>query len=367
VYILVYFFVIISAFYSLYISQISSPLSKITFILPLVLVVIFIGTKTAGLDGDYFAYYAMYNMVPLYQDLVSIEQFSGIHGELGYLFSNTIFKSLGWSFSSYYFFTVFFNVFGKYYFYSQSSKKPYLCLMLYFLFSLFLIEFIQFRWGMALTLLSISLMLLKKVRYTLSFIFLIVSFLFHTLTIVCLPFYIFWLLSKKIYVNYWSLFLAPLVFLIIGRFFGISLISDIVGIFYPDVVRMIMQSKYYDGLPVSNTLLAYYLIQYVIVCFLFWNVEQKRKCSPFYVLLYSYLFSMQCLFSFSAIMSERFYGLIILVLPIVLVESLWSGRYRFNKLTLSGLLCIFICMHIYMTNGNIFQANALQEYSSWLF
>jgi len=340
--------------------------SKIIFTLPLVLVVVFIGTKSAGIDGDYPSYYAMYNMVPLYKDLVSIEQFSAIHGELGYLFSNTIFKSLGGTFSGYFFCAVLFNVFGKYYFYSESSKKPYLCIMLYFLFSLFLIEFIQFRWGIALTLLSISLMLLNRLSYTLSLTFFIASFLFHTLTIICLPFYIFWLFSKKRNIQYLLLLISPLAFLFLGLFFGISLISDIVGIFYPDAIGIIVKSKYYDGLPVSNTLLAYYVIQYYIVCFLFWNVEQNGNNKPFYMLLYSYLFSMQCLFSFSAIMSERFYGLIILILPIILVKNLWSGRYRFNKMALTGLLCLFICMHIYINNGNIFKSNALLEYSSWL-
>ncbi|EPV3226975.1 TPA: O75 family O-antigen polymerase, partial [Escherichia coli] len=111
-------------------------------------------------DSDYIEYRKMYNEVPILCDF-SLASIRDIHGEVGYLFLSSIFKTLCLPFQLFLFFIAFLSLLLTYFSFRKISLIPILSLVFYLSHAFIVRDLIQIRAGLAV---SISLYSIIKFK-----------------------------------------------------------------------------------------------------------------------------------------------------------------------------------------------------------
>lgn len=323
-----------------------------------------------NVDADYLNYLSMYEKVPTFSDGITLDAYSDIHGEVLYLFLNTLFKSLGLDFSALLIAVVTCSIFLKIYVISKYVININLVLALYFSFAYFLVEFIQIRWGLAISFTILSILFLEKSKYALSILFCIIAGLIQSLSLIIFPFLILYpvlkgrLAGNKLFFVI-IIFFLPSILFVLNMVTGGEAIFDLVFKLYPPAIKVITTSKYYQAGGASTTLVLYYLVQYfssMIVIYLS-SIDRKNLSNKSDTLLaiyfLAYISSLQFLFLFSSIISQRINGLLVLVLSIVLIRSFEISKDKLYYVAL--YLCMFM-LNFYMTYNNVFKPGALGDY-----
>ncbi|MFA0001679.1 EpsG family protein, partial [Vibrio lentus] len=148
---------------------------------------LFVGLR-GDVDADYKNYLNMFNSVPNFQNGIDFDEYGNIHGEFLYLFFNSIFKFFNLTFSSFLLFVALLSFFLKYYVISQHVRNSNLSISLYLSFSYFLVEFVQIRWGLAISVGLLAIHFLNERRYIKSILLALAAGLIQSLAFIITPF-----------------------------------------------------------------------------------------------------------------------------------------------------------------------------------
>ncbi|HHI2490347.1 TPA: O75 family O-antigen polymerase [Escherichia coli] len=168
-------------------------------------------------DSDYIEYRKMYNEVPILCDF-SLASIRDIHGEVGYLFLSSIFKTLCLPFQLFLFFIAFLSLLLTYFSFRKICLIPILSLVFYLSHAFIVRDLIQIRAGLAV---SISLYSIIKFKGNKSIITgVLFASLIHSGALIialCYPFF------KKKYITLKMMLFLFLVSIIFSYLNGLNL------------------------------------------------------------------------------------------------------------------------------------------------
>lgn len=171
----------------------SGRLLNILFLAFLVYYVTVISGFRQHSDVDYIGYVNIFSEVPVVADF-TLSAVKNIYGEVGFLFLNSLVKSLGGDFYIVTFTAALISIFGKAYFASKLCKNSAFLLSAYLCFHFITTEFIELRWSIASTFCIISMYFYYfKNSFNLGFVFFALAVLFHYFSLVVI---IIFLVSK---------------------------------------------------------------------------------------------------------------------------------------------------------------------------
>lgn len=160
-------------------------------------------------DSDYLEYNKMYNEVPSLYNF-TLSAIKDIHGEIGYLFLSSFFKTFDLPFQFFLFFIASLSLMLTYFSFKKASIIPILSLVFYLSHAFIVRDMIQIRAGLAVSMSLYTIVTYKKSRNVITGI--LIASLIHSGAIIiaiCYPFIRKRYLSlKKIF----SLFLVALIF-----------------------------------------------------------------------------------------------------------------------------------------------------------
>ncbi|MGL5988350.1 EpsG family protein [Cetobacterium sp.] len=338
------------------------------FFYNIIIILLFIFSATRdGIGHDFFAYSnEIFGKVPLLSEVLEkgVINYKYIHGELGFLFTSTLLKTIGFDYKSIFTVMSFFTlVFLTKYF--KDNFKNNMILPLYLYYSMYFISDVMgiIRYGLACA------MLLYSTKYILNrnkYIFLsilILASLFHSSSIFfCLSYPIYKMKLKKM-----TLFIIPILSIIFSKFklFNIFLIKSYN--IYPQYIKNQINSYVLFNPNKDNvrfSLIQIYMIIMLII-FIFFSELIKKEKYNFYLKLYSLGICIYFIFSEIPTFSGRLSG-IYLKADIFLYTYIF---FYFKKKYIKILYIIFIIvlMTYFYENYIYYSSKVLFPYKSWLF
>lgn len=165
----------ILAFKDLLISTVLNKYILTTLII--ISLVFFIGFRYNS-DNDYWTYVFLYDMVPAFPDVNALFSMSILQGqELGFLFIESILRTLGLGYQSVFIFSAIITTFFLYKAYSRIVSFPVLALFVFFA-QYFLQMFIQIRFGIATAISLYACTFLSTDKKRLFWLLLLTAFFF---------------------------------------------------------------------------------------------------------------------------------------------------------------------------------------------
>ncbi|AYN29776.1 EpsG family protein [Buttiauxella sp. 3AFRM03] len=146
---------------SLFSSSKRDVFSCVLLILLAVLMVFIAGLRAN--DSDYYAYKEMYESVPMVYDF-SLTSIRDIHGEVGYLYLSSLFKTIGISFQVFLFFIAFLSITLTVSAFNKISILPLLSLIFYLSHAFLVRDMIQIRAGLAVSIILFSIVNIKSYK-----------------------------------------------------------------------------------------------------------------------------------------------------------------------------------------------------------
>ncbi|ASI89246.1 EpsG family protein [Vibrio mediterranei] len=359
------------------ISLIPQDRLKVTVVRALTYLVILFLALAVGLrgqvDADYLNYLDMYHRAPMFDLGLSFDDYSHIHGDILYLYVNSIFKSLNLDFSSLLLVVALVSLFLKYSIASKYVRNVNLSMALYLSFAYFLVEFIQIRWGLAISFSAASIYYLSKNKYVVSSLCMFIGGFIQSLSFIVLPFLILYfflrrnLAKSKLFLQL-CVFYIPLILAAISFISGGSILFNIIFAIYPTLENAIVSSKYYEAGGASVTLTLYYIFQYYGAVFVIFTSRNENyniyddEMMKSLIYFLSYIASAQFFFLFSSIVSQRINGLLVFVLSVALIRVFEISRSK-NSLYHMSFYFLMLLFNLYMTYNNVFKPGALRDYS----
>lgn len=186
------------------------------------LVIILISGLRWYSDIDYEPYVEMYNENPFLSEF-SQDSIKDLYGEPGYLFLSSIFKTLGSEFFVLALACAFFSILLKSIVVYKLSKQASLAICLYFCLHFITIEFIQIRWAVATSLISLGFYYQYLQKNKVAFLCFILSLGIHYFSALFLIVSI--LLTVNGYRKFYWLFFVSLFF---ALFFQVDYLQSII-------------------------------------------------------------------------------------------------------------------------------------------
>ncbi|EBS7177085.1 EpsG family protein, partial [Salmonella enterica subsp. enterica serovar Rubislaw] len=193
-------------------------------------------------DSDYLEYNKMYNEVPSLYNF-TLSAIKDIHGEIGYLFLSSFFKTFDLPFQFFLFFIASLSLMLTYFSFKKASIIPILSLVFYLSHAFIVRDMIQIRAGLAVSMSLYTIVTYKKNRNVIAGILL--ASLIHSGAIIiaiCYPF------IRKRYLSLRKIFSLFLVALIFSYLHGLDFILNTL-IHYnllPDAVANYIGWEEYD-------------------------------------------------------------------------------------------------------------------------
>ncbi|MEZ9998874.1 hypothetical protein AB4428_11270, partial [Vibrio lentus] len=163
------------------------------------------------------------------------------------------------------------------------------------------------------------------------------------------------------------IYLLPFSFLLLNVATGGKLVFNFAFYVYPPIEKTITTSKYYNAGGASLTLIMYYFFQYFgSITIIYLSVLGKssiEKSNVYWLLVsfFTYIASLQFIFLFSSIVSQRINGLLILILSMVLIKSFEISSKQDKPYYIIIYVVMFV-LNFYMTYKNVFESGALRDY-----
>lgn len=366
-YIDIFLFCVVMFVLNAYINDIK--MKKIITIITLAILCIVSGTRYNIGGTDYFAYKAIFDLVPSSFSLEKIINFKESYNyEIGFISFMTLIKSIGFS---YYGFTLINSIVFYYIFYLVIKRYNYNMnfIIIVFLYKMFFYNtFISMRQSIAILIFWLSLPYLKSKKYIKYYVLCIIMFVFHRSAIV--------------------LFMVPLItnFKISKRMFGIILLGGIISyigvkfnllningslssifntVFSSDKVAM-GKIAFYVAEKNSGMSIFYMLEYYLIAIYVYIYYEKICKIdenAEFFIKIFICMLPFYTLLSSFSIVT-RLKDFFFLSYPIMII---YISKILRKKTLLIYMLAITICFYGYYRYLVNFDNGSLINYKSFIF
>lgn len=315
-------------------------------------------------DVDYQPYSGMYDETPLLA-FFNYENIRNLHGEPGYLFVSSLFKTLGFEFYFLAFCLALFSISVKAFVFFLMSRQASVALCLYLCIHFITIEIIQVRWAAATALICLGAFYQCNERAYLGFFFMMLAVGVHYFSAVFLL--SFWLVESEGFKRFVFLFCFSLLlsFLMKSRFLEIFIIRD-------SEIYVIKRLMRYLEEPGSNVGFFSYakMVMYPLIgagCAMI-NSEYKLKKDRlnFYIfrmsmvtLSFSLLVVSVPLLNFRLMVVADFFSIIFVI---NMVEKIRENSIRIA--ILSSVSAMYVVWYFF-DFMNYVDANRLYEYRTW--
>ncbi|WP_431223028.1 EpsG family protein [Serratia sp. L9] len=340
--------------------------SRLLVLISAIFVSVIIAGTRYNSDPDYFSYRQIYQLVPEISRFFSYN-LSSIHGEWGYLFFNSIFKTFGLGFFSLLLFFSFLSILLKVIAYNKFvSQDSVLAFLIYLSFNFINSEFIQFRFGFAVGIICFSFHYLYEKKIFQSILLMFIAGFFHVFAFIFIIPIVIWRYYGKIRLfKYTSLYYLSLIFYLIVPFLSINVVFGILeshfsGISLFSRLYNYSNSDMYGG---EVNLFSFFALRHIIFATIFYFMMRNNDDEKFEFFYVMYLIGM--IFGFMTagfeILSFRTFKLFDVVEPILLCLALYrlspGGRFVVR------IILILLCVTIYLLSVGKAGVN---DYQSWL-
>ncbi|NOR69064.1 MAG: hypothetical protein GQ532_05125 [Methylomarinum sp.] len=317
-------------------------------------------------DADYENYSFIFDATPVISEF-SANDITDLHGEVGFLFVLSLFKSAGVPFFIFVLFSSFVSLWGKIYFYRATVGSSALAVSLYFCLYFINIEFIAIRWALATSFIVLGFYckynknrFLTACFFTLSMCFHYYSLLF--IVIAFLP------LQRIKFSSYFALFFIVASVSIFQKFFGISINVDAVN---SDVYIISRIIRYLINVESNVGLMSILrVLMYVLTFYFFWLTQKSvfnNRLTSFLLTLTMTVLTISIIFLNVPIFFLR--GIVVGdLLSIALILRLISKSnlaIEFKALMLYSFTFLFMLWGAIDINKKL-TTEAISEYQSWL-
>ena len=336
----------------------------------LIILCLISGTRYKLGGTDYFIYEKMFDVVPTLGDF-NFDTVHGIYGtfgaEKGYLYLNSIVKSLGFNF---YGFTLLHSMF--FYFSLYKGLKKYTnnfnLLIIVFLYKMFFYNtFISLRQSITIGIFFLAMHYIQEKKIVKYFMMCFIATLFHKGALIL--FFIYFInkiqLTKKILIKI-NIFFIPTIVLSVINFpilkyfnFIVTFLSDPT---LADKTSRLVNEGYSSSIGIFHTL-EYFFVMFLVIHF-FEQITSLDKNAEFILKLFVILLPLFTLFRGYEILT-RFKDYFILTYPIILGYLCLIDEKRMRTILQFGI--VSICLLGFIRYLVLFDGGALMPYSSYLF
>lgn len=343
---------------------------KIIEIIILIGLCLISGTRYKLGGTDYFVYEKMFNAVPIINDFNfdTVHDIYGTFGaEKGYLYLNSIIKSLGFNFFG---FTLIHSIF--FYFSLYKGLKNYTynfnLLIIVFIYKMFFYNtFISMRQSITIGIFFLAMHYIQEKKIVKYFAMCFIATFFHNGAFILFLVYFInkFHLTKKMLIKI-NIFFIPTIFLSIINFpilnyfnFIVKLLSDPTLI---DKTNSLVYGGNASSIGIFHTL-EYFLIMFLVIHF-FEEIISLDKNVEFILKLFVILLPLFTLFRGYEILT-RFKDYFIMTYPIILGYLCMIDEKKMRKILQIGT--VSVCLFGYIRYLILFDGGALMPYSSYLF
>ena len=319
---------------------------------------------------DCFVYEKMFNAVPIINDFNfdTVHDIYGTFGaEKGYLYLNSIIKSLGFNFFG---FTLIHSIF--FYFSLYKGLKNYTynfnLLIIVFIYKMFFYNtFISMRQSITIGIFFLAMHYIQEKKIVKYFAMCFIATFFHNGAFILFLVYFInkFHLTKKMLIKI-NIFFIPTIFLSIINFpilnyfnFIVKLLSDPTLI---DKTNSLVYGGNASSIGIFHTL-EYFLIMFLVIHF-FEEIISLDKNVEFILKLFVILLPLFTLFRGYEILT-RFKDYFIMTYPIILGYLCMIDEKKMRKILQIGT--VSVCLFGYIRYLILFDGGALMPYSSYLF
>lgn len=368
VYLIIFYFAVFAMILN---NILTKNYEKKIFEIVIVIVLCLISGTRYKLGGtDYFVYERIFNVVPFINDF-NFETVHNIYGtfgaEKGYLYLNSIIKSLGFNF---YGFTLIHSIFFYFSLYKGLNKYTnnfHLLIIVFFYKMFFYNTFISMRQSITIGIFFLAMHYIQENEIVKYFVICSIATFFHNGAFILFLVYFVnkFRLTKTLLVRI-NIFFMPTIFLsilnlpILNYFnFLINLLSDPTSI---DKASKLVYGQSTSSIGLLHTL-EYFFIMYLVVHF-FEKIISLDKNAEFILKLFVILLPLFTLFRGYEILT-RFKDYFIMTYPIILgYLCLIDGK---KMRTILQIGTVSVCLFGYVRYLILFDGGALMPYSSYLF
>lgn len=333
----------------------------------LIFLCILAGTRYYLGGTDYYVYKIIYNSVPLLNkfDFSTVQDLNGTYSaEIGYLFINSLFKTLNFSFFG---FTLIHSIF----FYScmYIGLKKYISnfnmLIVIFLYKMFYYNtFISMRQSIAIAIFFMAMKYIQEKKFFKYMILTIIAICFHEAALIMIPIYFIsnWNITKKQIIILNCIFIPTIVI----SFLGIPILEKfqfITNIFSnQDKATALFGATGTSSISIFHSL-EYFLIM-VLVIFNYEKIIKIDKNAEFIIKIFLIMLPLFTMFRGYEILT-RIKDFFTLSYAIILwyMCKIENGKYK----TIVQIGVIAICAYGFFRFVTSFDSGHFLEYESYLF
>ncbi|CAH7079544.1 membrane hypothetical protein [Vibrio chagasii] len=307
-----------------------------THVIVISILVLFVSLST-GVGLDFYNYEQIYNTVNKYSYYMDVDEFlyfsKYVHGEVGFLFFLSMLKEFGLPFNYFYFFNSLVSLSVLFYSLNKVSKNILPGFIYYCLNYFFLLQFVQVRTGMIVSL-FIFIMVFYQSKPLRTYIALFTGLLYQKMigAVVILP------LLNRINLKNWAIF----VFFITSSSYMINVFDYLSYLPFSDLLPQldsyILNENYAGTLPLFATI--YSIIVFVFYWYMIRYIDDDQDKNLVVFCLKIYLLGIMCLIVFRdvTIISNRLY--LMFTSTILVIIPLY---FKYIKLNIYyGLFLLFL-------------------------
>lgn len=323
--------------------------------------------------NDYQSYTWLFSITPSL--LSDTSKFNEVPAEVGFVFINSLFKSIGVESYFFFFILAFISIGIKSFVQSKLSKLSVVSLFIYFSLVFYNSEFIQIRWALALAFSYIAIYYWLKNSAFFSIVSLCIACTIHITSLVFFPIFILAVLAIRYnFVNlvaYFSLLSFSLSF-----FFDLTSVLKTIPFLNESSYFFIKLKSYLINVEesISWHVNLRYFLTFIIVFFIFrlkcknplmegersWEINKVLFALFFCSVTFSFMF-----LSFP-IFANRLFIFSDFIFSILLVNYVMGNKGINNRASLLLIVLLLFFLYGVLLQNSMFSKEYLYEYKTWL-
>lgn len=312
--------------------------------------------------ADYSSYVDIFHAVPTF-DGFSGESVEYIHGELGYKWLNSFFKTIGFSYYFSFFIVAILSIYFKFHLYRKLGYNIFFCCAYYLALNFYSGEYIQIRMGLGVGILALAVLSYRDDKLYRCFFYILLATSIHS---VCALFFIVFLLR---FINLKTLlffsFLFPIVFTFVP--FLRAVLDVLMAVTNMPILTVLYNyahgGVYGNPVGITNLTPARHLLITVLLIISYKNIRAENFKTLELVKIYVAGCALTSLFMDIELLYSRAVFLFDIIEPVVLCVLLSSIKdYRTRAFC---FLCLIIAPLLLMVRSSLTNNN-LYDYDTWL-
>ncbi|MGF1825812.1 EpsG family protein [Vibrio splendidus] len=334
---------------------------KINFIF--LLLAVFICGGRYEVDPDYLAYYDIYQLVPRIQDYdFSLVLYDSIYGEKGFLFLLTMIKTFGGTFYTAIFIIALLTYAIAMYSCNKVRDYPSFSFLIYIFSTTAIFNFIQIRFGLALSLLMLSYIFIRDGKKVSCTIAMIAAISMHTYVLTAIPVYIFYKIKKDL--NVVVLLFASLVIFLLFTSLNELLLNKLNTLSLSRANNYLNQDKYQLVLSFFSPVFLKSLLVTVLITFVLKLYKEDDVEYKYYMIIYFFC----SLMAFSPIFYGRYAAMVDVFFAMgVSVWVRYVNGYYWKRLVLIGFIFVYSLFYLVDSMKLIDQFGSYRTVFGFLF